>query len=58
MRSHETQVHTERLGRLVVAMGQALDLAPNEIDNLILLAKLHDIGKIAIPSSLLESRGS
>jgi diguanylate cyclase (GGDEF)-like protein/PAS domain S-box-containing protein len=57
VRSHETQVHTERLGRLVVAMGQALDLAPNEIDNLILLAKLHDIGKIAIPSSLLEKPG-
>lgn len=54
MRSHETQVHTERLSRLVEAMGQALALPSAEIHNLILLAKLHDIGKIAIPSSVLE----
>jgi len=55
--SHETQVHTERLSGFMVSMGQALGLSPNEIDNLILLAKLHDIGKIAIPSSILEKPG-
>ncbi len=54
MKSHETREHTSRLRRMVVQLGQALALPENELDNLILLASLHDIGKIAIPGSILD----
>ncbi|MDD3897935.1 MAG: diguanylate cyclase [Syntrophomonadaceae bacterium] len=54
MKSHETREHTSRLRRMVIQLGQALALPENELDNLILLASLHDIGKIAIPSSILD----
>ena len=54
MKSHETREHTSRLRRMVVQLGQTLALPENELDNLILLASLHDIGKIAIPGNILD----
>lgn len=54
MKSHETREHTSRLRRMVVQLGQALALPENELDNLTLLASLHDIGKIAMPSKILD----
>lgn len=54
MKSHETREHTSRLRRMVIQLGQTLALPENELDNLILLAALHDIGKIAIPSNILD----
>ncbi len=53
-RSHETQNHTDRLRKLVSEIGNALELDSSEINNLTLLAALHDIGKIAIPNSILD----
>jgi diguanylate cyclase (GGDEF)-like protein/PAS domain S-box-containing protein len=58
MKSHETREHTTRLRRMVVKMGQSLALPENEMDNLTLLASLHDIGKIGIPKSILDKVGS
>lgn len=58
VRSHETQAHTQRLRRMVVAVGNALNLLPDEINSLTLLASLHDIGKIAIPNSVLDKPGA
>lgn len=58
MKSHETREHTSRLRRMVVKVGQALALPENEMDNLTLLASLHDIGKIAIPKSILDKVSS
>ncbi len=57
MKSHETREHTSRLRRMVVQLGQALNLPENELDNLTLLASLHDIGKLAIPSNILDKPG-
>ncbi|MGS0765590.1 PAS domain S-box protein [Syntrophomonas curvata] len=54
MKSHETREHTRRLRRIVVNMGRVLGLPQNELDNLTLLAALHDIGKIAIPNNILD----
>ncbi len=56
IRSHETQVHTERLRQLVGIVAEALHLQPEEVNSLTLLAALHDIGKIAIPNSILEKQ--
>ncbi len=55
-RSHETQNHTGRLRKLVSEIGNALELDSSEINNLTLLAALHDIGKIAIPNSILDKK--
>ncbi len=57
VRSHETQEHTERLREIVLELGMKLGLAPDEINCLTLLAALHDIGKIAIPNSILDKPG-
>lgn len=58
VRSHETQAHTWRLRKLVGEIGQALSLPASEIQNLELLASLHDIGKIAIPNAILDKPGT
>lgn len=54
VRSHETQAHTQRLRQLVTDIAEALNLQGEEMNSLNLLAALHDIGKIAIPNSILD----
>lgn len=57
VRSHETLEHTERLRSMVIEVGRALKLPASDLHNLALLASLHDIGKIAIPNSILDKPG-
>ncbi len=52
-KSHETEEHTLRIQSLCVELGKAGRLPDDEIDQLALLATLHDIGKIAIPDNIL-----
>ncbi|MEN6351241.1 MAG: PAS domain S-box protein [Syntrophomonas sp.] len=56
-RSHETQEHCLRMQEMAQKMGAAVELADSELDSLMLLAVLHDIGKIAIPNAILEKPG-
>lgn len=56
-KTHETEEHAERLRLLSKSMGQALGLSSNELDELSLLASLHDIGKVAIPDQILKKPG-
>ncbi|MEQ8174123.1 MAG: HD domain-containing phosphohydrolase [Syntrophomonadaceae bacterium] len=56
-RSHETQEHCERMREMAKKLGEAVELAESEMDSIMLLAVLHDIGKIAIPNSILEKPG-
>ncbi len=53
-RSHETQEHCHRLRHMALQLGHLIELDHSEIDDLVLLATLHDIGKIAIPNSILD----
>lgn len=55
--SHETVEHGERLRQMAGEFGAALNIGPAQRDELSLLAALHDIGKVAIPSSVLEKPG-
>ncbi|MEN6391510.1 MAG: PAS domain S-box protein, partial [Syntrophomonas sp.] len=57
-RSHETKEHCERMQRMARRIGLLVDLPESELDSLKLLAALHDIGKIAIPNSILDKPGS
>ncbi len=52
-KSHETEEHTMRIQRLALPMGRILGLPDGELDELALLAALHDIGKVAIPEEII-----
>jgi diguanylate cyclase (GGDEF)-like protein/PAS domain S-box-containing protein len=54
----ETEGHTRRLEGLVVSFGKALGRVNDQIDDLILLATLHDVGKVSVPDSILMKPGS
>lgn len=49
----ETDEHTERVTQLCEKVGKEMNLSEDLLDNLTLLARLHDIGKIAIPDYIL-----
>lgn len=53
----ETREHAERLQYMSLQFGKVLGLAGDAMDRLTLLAKLHDIGKIAIPEAILTKPG-
>lgn len=53
-KSHETKDHAERMNKLSVQFGRQLDLSPSILDELKLLTKLHDIGKVSIPERILK----
>lgn len=52
-RTHETEAHAQRMRELSIKVGNIMKLYDNELDELSLLAMLHDIGKIAIPDYIL-----
>lgn len=56
-RSHETREHCQRMQNMAQQVGRAINLSASELDDLNLLAALHDIGKIAIPNSILDKPG-
>lgn len=53
----ETEEHTKRIEHMCVRVGEKLELSQEELDELALLGVLHDIGKIAIPESILLKPG-
>ncbi|MGL5313672.1 MAG: sensor domain-containing diguanylate cyclase/phosphohydrolase [Peptostreptococcaceae bacterium] len=53
----ETNDHTERVVEYALAVGKKLDFKISEIDELLLVAKLHDIGKIGINEDILLKPG-
>ena len=56
-KSDETENHNFRLKRLALKLGKELDLDNEKLDELEILARLHDIGKIAIPDAILKKPG-
>lgn len=56
-KNHETKEHAERLKRLILKLGIAINLPQNKLDELVLLSALHDIGKVAIPDKILMKKG-
>ena len=56
-KSNETKEHTDRIHDLAINLGKAVKLASSELDELALLATLHDIGKVAIPETILLKDG-
>lgn len=56
-KSHETEEHTRRIYDKCLRMGQKLEMSNAKLDELLLLAFMHDIGKIAIPDYILNKPG-
>ena len=46
--------HGARVGKLAAALAQQLDLPPARVDQIRYAGYLHDIGKVGVPSSLLN----
>ncbi len=46
--TNETEEHTERVSKIALAIGNKMRLSERRLDELKLLAVLHDIGKVAI----------
>lgn len=56
-RDQQTGDHCGRVGELAVKIGTALDLGVEDLKNLRLGGLLHDLGKVAIPDSILGKTG-
>ena len=52
-----TEGHCQRLAEYATALGEALHLDPSDIDTLNRGAVLHDVGKIALPDTVLLKPG-
>jgi HD-GYP domain-containing protein (c-di-GMP phosphodiesterase class II) len=52
-----TGEHSQQVVQLVLAVGQRLDLPPRDLRIAELTALLHDVGKIKIPSSIINKPG-
>ncbi len=50
----ETRGHSDRVALLSRALGEALNLAPEFLEELYFGALLHDVGKIGIPDAILQ----
>jgi diguanylate cyclase (GGDEF)-like protein len=49
--------HLQGVAPLAVALGQAVNLNPEQLDEIARASELHDIGKIGVPDGILRKRG-
>jgi HD-GYP domain-containing protein (c-di-GMP phosphodiesterase class II) len=56
-RDHYTAVHSAEVAELAVRIGHEMGLSQREIEQVDVAARVHDIGKIAIPDSILLKPG-
>ncbi|HCX61907.1 MAG TPA: diguanylate cyclase [Clostridiales bacterium] len=57
-KSNETEEHSKRIETYCHAIGRELQLSSKEMDELSLLALLHDVGKVSIDPNILQKPGS
>jgi diguanylate cyclase (GGDEF)-like protein len=56
-REPELRLHVHGVASLSAAVGTRLGLGPEEVEELVIAAQLHDVGKIAIPDAVLHKTG-
>lgn len=56
-KSNETEEHAERMVKLSKELGKSIGLSEEKLDELELVATLHDIGKISIDQRILTKAG-
>jgi len=57
LRDRETEGHTQRVTELTLRLAQAVGVSPSELAHVRRGALLHDIGKMAVPDSILLKPG-
>ncbi|MEA4932611.1 MAG: diguanylate cyclase, partial [Lawsonibacter sp.] len=57
-KSAETQDHSDRMAKHCQRIAEQMELSSEMINDLLLLAMLHDIGKLGIPDAILNKPGS
>ena len=57
-RDFDTEEHSERLKELAASLASAVNLDEDSINDLLLLAKFHDLGKVGIPDRILFKSGT
>ncbi|MGE5381645.1 MAG: PAS domain S-box protein [Methylocystaceae bacterium] len=57
-RDFQTEGHGERIQNLILQLARAVPLADNRLNDLVLLAQFHDIGKVGIPDHILFKTGA
>jgi HD-GYP domain-containing protein (c-di-GMP phosphodiesterase class II) len=56
-RDHYTHYHSERVASYARLLAIELDLEPHTVQLIAVAGRLHDVGKIAVPDSILLKRG-
>ncbi|MBN1777002.1 MAG: PAS domain S-box protein [Clostridiales bacterium] len=56
-KSHETEAHEERMAEMARKVGTSMGLSEGDLNNMELLAELHDIGKVGISEQVLNKPG-
>lgn len=56
-RDFATEGHCDRLQKLTVPLARSLNLSENRINDLLLLARFHDLGKVGTPDRILFKPG-
>jgi HD-GYP domain-containing protein (c-di-GMP phosphodiesterase class II) len=57
LRDHETEGHSRRVSEMAVRLGKQMGLSDEQLSQLYRGSLLHDIGKIAVPDSILLKKG-
>jgi HD-GYP domain-containing protein (c-di-GMP phosphodiesterase class II) len=57
-RDFETEGHCDRLQELVTSLARSLELSQDLMNDLALLARFHDLGKVGIPDHILFKSGA
>ncbi len=57
-RDHYTAVHSTEVADLAVQIGRQMGFGHGELERIQIAAKVHDIGKVAVPDSILLKPGS
>ncbi len=57
MRDPFTAGHQKRVSQLAGAIARGMNLSEEQIENLVMAAKIHDIGKMYVPSDILSKPG-
>ncbi|BEP29080.1 hypothetical protein HLPR_14110 [Helicovermis profundi] len=55
-KDYVTKGHTDRVKEMSLKMSQSMHLSNDRKDKILLLAEVHDLGKIAIPDSILNKK--
>jgi diguanylate cyclase (GGDEF)-like protein/PAS domain S-box-containing protein len=55
-KNNETADHVRKIKKLALKLGKSVKLSSSQLDELSILASLHDIGKVAIPEKILMKR--